>query len=289
MADDSRRFDMTITVILVFWPPFGLRFLFLTKCLPKTRKCRRNGNFCPLNRKSTDYQGFFELLSRPVNDGKRIFLRFASNNSKSVGLITRVGSSPTTGTMSSGDNGFELSPLDFFLPSEKEQSAERKRIEADLQKATSRSEQLVSLYEKLYEDNLSGKVTDEWFAQLSQKYDRERLDLKAKAAEYRIRLNELELQKSSTKLFTAAIRKFMEMQTLTAPMLRELIDHIDVFEKEGSSKHYTQRIMIYYRFGAYIEIPTEPDYENYTADTRQGVKVEYIPTEMFPTQHGKSA
>jgi hypothetical protein len=47
--------------------------------------------------------------------------------------------------------------------------------------------------------------------------------------------------------------------------------------------------MIYYRFGAYIEIPTEPDYENYTADTRQGVKVEYIPTEMFPTQHGKFA
>ncbi|MBK6090145.1 DUF4368 domain-containing protein [Ruminococcus difficilis] len=89
--------------------------------------------------------------------------------------------------------------------------------------------------------------------------------------------------------FIKAIRKFMEMQTLTAPMLRELIDHIDVFEKKGNSKHYTQRIAIYYRFVGYIEIPTEPDYENYTADTRQGVKVEYLPTDMFPSQHGKTA
>lgn len=63
----------------------------------------------------------------------------------------------------------------------------------------------MTLYEKLYEDNLAGKVTDEWFVQLSQKYDRERLELKAKIAEYRIRLNDLELQKRGTELFTAAI------------------------------------------------------------------------------------
>ena len=115
------------------------------------------------------------------------------------------------------------------------------------------------------------------------------MELKDKIFEYKERIAKLHEMEQNKDDFIKAIRKFMEMQTLTAPMLRELIDHIDVFEKEGSSKHYTQRIMIYYRFGAYIEIPTEPDYENYTADTRQGVKVEYIPTEMFPTQHGKSA
>ena len=158
--------------------------------------------------------------------------------------------------------------------SEKEQTAERRRIEADLQKATSRSEQLVTLYEKLYEDNLSGKVTDEWFAQLSQKYDRERLELKAKAAEYRIRLNELELQKSSTELFTAAIRKFMEMETLTAPLLWELIDHIDVYETEGAGKNRTQRICICYRFVGYLEVPV-PDNVLLALDMRRGVRVNY--------------
>ena len=158
--------------------------------------------------------------------------------------------------------------------SEKEQLAEKKRIEADLQKATSRSEQLITLYEKLYEDNLTGKVTDEWFSQLSQKYDRERLAVKAKIAEYRIRLNDLELQKRSFEIFTAAIRKFMEMETLTAPLLWELIDHIDVYETEGTGKNRTQRICICYRFVGYLEVPV-PDDVLLALDMRRGVRVNY--------------
>ena len=158
--------------------------------------------------------------------------------------------------------------------SEKEQLAEKKRIEADLQKATFRSEQLITLYEKLYEDNLTGKVTDEWFSQLSQKYDRERLAVKAKIAEYRIRLDDLDLQKRGFEIFTAAIRKFMEMETLTAPLLWELIDHIDVYETEGTGKNRTQRITICYRFVGYLEVPV-PDDILLALDMRRGVCVNY--------------
>ena len=70
--------------------------------------------------------------------------------------------------------------------------------------------------------------------------------------------------------------KNMEMETLTAPMLRELIDHIDVYEKKGGKKNYTQRIVIYYRFVGFLELP-ETDGNNYKANTRKGVDVEYIP------------
>ena len=100
------------------------------------------------------------------------------------------------------------------------------------------------------------------------------MELKAKAAEYRIRLNELELQKSSTELFTAAIRKFMEMETLTAPLLWELIDHIDVYETEGTGKNRTQRICICYRFVGYLEVPV-PDDVLLALDIRRGVRVNY--------------
>ena len=74
--------------------------------------------------------------------------------------------------------------------------------------------------------------------------------------------------------FISGIRKFMEMQTLTAPLLRELIDHIDVYETEGTGKNRTQRITIHYKFVGVIEIPDDGD--NYTADTRKGVAVEYV-------------
>ena len=167
--------------------------------------------------------------------------------------------------------------------------SEQKYLEGELTRMTVRSQTVSDLFVKIYEDNATGKLTDEMFMQLSQKYELERMELKDKIFEYKARIAKLHEMEQNKDDFIKAIRKFMEMQTLTAPMLRELIDHIDVFEKEGSTKHYTQRIMIYYRFVGYIEIPMEPDYENYTADTRQGVEVEYIPANMFPTQHGKSA
>ena len=68
----------------------------------------------------------------------------------------------------------------------------------------------------------------------------------------------------------------MQMQKLTAPLLRELIDHIDVFETEGTGKNRTQRIVIYYRFIGYIAIPECYSRENYTSDIRQGVSIEYL-------------
>ena len=93
---------------------------------------------------------------------------------------------------------------------------------------------------------------------------------------HRIRneINDLNLSAQRKDQFIHAIRKFMEMNTLTAPLLRELIDHIDVYETEGTGKNRTQHIMIHYKFVGVIEIPDDRD--NYTADTRKGVAVEYV-------------
>ena len=47
----------------------------------------------------------------------------------------------------------------------------------------------------------------------------------------------------------------MQMNSLTAPLLRELIDHVDIFETEDTGKSRTQRIAIYCRFVGHAEIP----------------------------------
>lgn len=68
------------------------------------------------------------------------------------------------------------------------------------------------------------------------------------------------------------------MDELTAPMVRKLIDHIDVYEAEGKGENRTQRIVIYYRFIGYIEIPEDLfDAERYVQDTRSGVSINYLP------------
>lgn len=151
---------------------------------------------------------------------------------------------------------------------------EQKYIEEELCKSIARNEKISGLYEKLYEDNASGKVTDEWFMQLSHKYEVERMELKAKIAELRKRISNIGTMQQNKENFINAIRRFMEMKKLTAPLLRELIDKITVYETEGVGKNRSQRVMIHYKFIGYIEIPECG--KNYRADTRKGVAVEYV-------------
>lgn len=162
---------------------------------------------------------------------------------------------------------------------DEEREKDKKFLESELQKAITRSNTVSQLYEKLYEDNVIGKVSDEWFVELSHKYEKERMDLKAKIADTRHKIDELKNTNSEYGKFISAIRRFMQMDNLTSPLLRELIDHIDIFETEGTGKSRTQRIVIYYRFIGYIELPNVTK-QTHIADTRKGVAVEYI-TEQF--------
>lgn len=157
----------------------------------------------------------------------------------------------------------------------KEMLAEQKHIQDELQKSIARQNTVSVLYEKLYEDNLTGKVTDEWFMQLSHKYEVERAELKAKISTLKEKLNSLSSMQQDKDTFITAVRKFMQMETLTTILLRELIDHIDVYETQGKGKSKTQKIVIYYRFVGYIEVPVSDD-KLFTNDTRQGVAVSYI-------------
>ena len=158
----------------------------------------------------------------------------------------------------------------------KDMLAEKKYLEGELQKSIVRNEKVLKLYEKIFEDNAEGKVTDEMFMALSHKYEIERMDLKAKISDIRKQLGSLENQQMGIDAFIGAIRKFMQMETLTAPLLHELIDHIDVFETEGTGKNKTQRIKIYYRFVGYIEMPAARTQPQFVADTRQGVAINYV-------------
>ncbi len=157
--------------------------------------------------------------------------------------------------------------------SNKDLFEETRYLEGELQKALARQQKVANLYEKLYEDNAEGKVTDEWFTHLSHKYELERTELKGKISDLRHKLSNAQETSKGKDMFIGAVRKFMEMETLTAPLAKELIDHIDVYEAEGKGKNKTQRIVIYYRFVGYIELPDKIPIVN---DTRQGVAVNYI-------------
>ena len=154
--------------------------------------------------------------------------------------------------------------------------AEKKCVENSLRSAMARYEEVGRLYDVAYEKNVNGLIDDDWFMHLSDKYGKERLELKEKIKKYRERLENLETEKQGKDLFVSAVKKFMQMQTLTAPLIKELIDKIVVYEAEGTGKNKTQKLIIYYRFVGLLEFETNDESENYKADIRQGVEIEYL-------------
>lgn len=159
---------------------------------------------------------------------------------------------------------------------DKELLVKRKHLESELQQALLRSDTISQTVQSLYEDNVSGKVSDEWFLQLANRYETERMALKSKIASIRDELSAMGTAQKSRDTFLAAVRRFIDMETLTAPLLQELIDRIVVYEVEGSGRNKTQRIVIYYRFVGYLDLPVDPR-QDLTENTRKGVAVRYLP------------
>ena len=160
----------------------------------------------------------------------------------------------------------------------KDSMAERKSAESALAAATARSQELLRLYERVYEDNINGKVTDDWFMRLSHKYEVEQKELKKQMFDLKNKIERLDTAQNSSGSFIRAIRKFMTMQTLTPVVLQELIDKIEVFPIEGTGKNRTQRLVIHYRFVGCIDLPSIIPKHTYKLDSRQGVAIEYLPS-----------
>lgn len=79
---------------------------------------------------------------------------------------------------------------------------------------------------------------------------------------------------------SAKIRKFKQMECLTAPLLRKLIDRIKVFKTEGISKNRTQRIVICYRFVGYVELPKATPKKTITKRIQEKLEQEAICFEL---------
>ncbi len=158
----------------------------------------------------------------------------------------------------------------------REIAKEKKSLETELQKSIKRSEQVAVLYERLYEDNISGKVTDEWFMHLSHTYDVERMKLKTKISELHEKINTINSKEQDKNTFLKIVRKFMNMDELSASLVRELIDHIDVYEREEIDGKKIQRIVIYYKFVGNIELPANFGINIHSFTLRKGVLLQIL-------------
>lgn len=127
-------------------------------------------------------------------------------------------------------------------------SKNNKRQRQQLQKDEHRSKEIDSIIQKLYEDNLLGKISDERFVKLSQSYEEEQKQLQTSISDLTEKLAKQQEDSLNISKFMARISKYTELPKLTVEIVNELIDKIVVQKPTGTKRNRIIQVDIYYNF-----------------------------------------
>ena len=162
------------------------------------------------------------------------------------------------------------------------EQTDRKLKEKELKTLLARDEELDGLFERIYEDNVSGKLSDDRFAKMSRRYEDEQKELSEKIKKLRSEIEKQSSRSMTTDMFIGLVRKYTRARKLTPRMLNELIEKIEVFNAEKIDGVWEQRLRIHYNCVGTIEIPTvlPLPIPEVSVNTRKGVVVNYAPCEL---------
>ena len=166
--------------------------------------------------------------------------------------------------------------------SQQAEQTDRKLKEKELRTLLARDEELDGLFERIYEDNVSGKLSDDRFAKMSRRYEDEQKELSEKIKKLRSEIEKQSSRSMTMDMFIGLVRKYTRARKLTPRMLNELIEKIEVFNAEKIVGVWEQRLRIHYNCVGTIEIPTvlPLPIPEVSVNTRKGVVVNYAPCEL---------
>ena len=166
--------------------------------------------------------------------------------------------------------------------SQQAEQTDRKLKEKELRTLLARDEELDGLFERIYEDNVSGKLSDDRFAKMSRRYEDEQKELAEKIKKLRSEIEKQSSRSMTTDMFIGLVRKYTRARKLTPRMLNELIEKIEVFNAEKIDGVWEQRLRIHYNCVGTIEIPTvlPLPIPEVSVNTRKGVVINYAPCEL---------
>ena len=161
-----------------------------------------------------------------------------------------------------------------------ENTALRKQRELDA--LTARDRELDMLFERLYEDNVAGKIDDARFAKMSKRYEQEQGENAKKIKALRLELKKDESKRMDIDDFLETVRRYTDATAITKRMVAELIDHIEVYHAEKQDGVTNQRVVIYYNCIGAFDVPDRrkiPE-ADIIMETRKGVALSYAPEQV---------
>ena len=133
-------------------------------------------------------------------------------------------------------------------------------MKQNIEKSRRRIKELDMLIERIYEDNVLGKISDERFYRMSANYEKEQKELLVAVEHDEQAVRKAEQEKIDLKVFLEAIRECTDLKELTPTIVNTLIKRIEVHNSEKGEdglKHVP--IDISFTAVGIINIPTEKE------------------------------
>ena len=156
---------------------------------------------------------------------------------------------------------------------------DRVRKKRELDGLLARDSELDMLFERLYEDNVSGKIDDARFAKMSKRYEQEQGENAGRIKVLRLELKKLEDKWMDVDTFLETVRRYIDATTITKRMVAELIQYIEVYPAVKEDGITNQRVTIHYNCIGAFEVPDRrkiPE-RDILLETRKGVALSYAP------------
>lgn len=135
-----------------------------------------------------------------------------------------------------------------------------RNMKQNIENSKRRIKELDMLIERIYEDNVLGKISDERFYRMSANYEKEQKELLATVEHDEQAVRKAEQEKVDLKVFLEAIRECTDLKELTPTIVNTLIKRIDVHNSE-KDENGVKHVPIDISFTAVgiINIPTEKE------------------------------
>ena len=144
---------------------------------------------------------------------------------------------------------------EYLSGSKKETEKFQLKTKVEIKRLSDRQEEIGKIIRKLYEDNVSGRITDERFDSLAKSYDDEGNDLKQKIQELKNALSASVQDEEKLSKFLKVVKTYTEIQELTPEILNSFIEKIYIGETERYSGRKMQNVEIIYKFVGAINLP----------------------------------
>ena len=163
-------------------------------------------------------------------------------------------------------------PVFLYMMAQKNsigKKAEKQQLKATISNGKNRIKELDKLIERIYEDNVLGKISDERFTRMSASYEAEQKSLIASVSASEALLREMEKETVNLRLLLNTLRECTDLEELTPTIVNTLIKRIEVHNNDKSSGHCYVKVDIYFTAAGLIDIPTAEEIQKMICEIQE--------------------